>query len=120
MCKVRDGPSNEKKLMKLHTKFAVMKRLDETEMKIQQELAYTKARMGLREREERIEEEWDLTDEEKKARKDLQDMTRKAGDKNTDLDNKETTKLGMSAEERDEMIEEEEARTRQIFDPGRK
>ena len=45
---------NEKKLMKLHTKFAVMKRLDETEMKIQQELAYTKARMGLREREERI------------------------------------------------------------------
>ena len=39
---------NEKKLMRLHTKFSVTKNLDETEMKIQQELAYTKARMGLR------------------------------------------------------------------------
>ena len=45
-----DLHENEKKLMRLHTKFSVAKNLDETEMKIQQELAYTKARMGLRER----------------------------------------------------------------------
>ena len=41
---------NEKKVMKLHTKFSVVKKLDEREFKIEQELAYTKARMEMRNR----------------------------------------------------------------------
>ena len=32
---------NEKKLLRLHTKFSVVKKLDETDFKIEQELAYT-------------------------------------------------------------------------------
>ena len=72
---------NEKKVLKLHTKFVVMKRLDETEMKIEQELSYTKARFSLREREEKMEEEMEMTEDEKKVRKDLQEMYRNTSEK---------------------------------------
>ena len=56
------------------------------------------------------DESQEFNEAEKKAKEMLREMN-KGGDEK---------KSGMSEAERDEMIEEEEAKTRQIYDPGRK
>ena len=107
----------------LHTKFSVVKNLKELDMKIEQEIAYTKVRMGLREREERAEDremDMEMNAEEMKAKEMLskiQDL--KAGPPREAQEAQDKTKV-LTEEEREEMLEEEEARTRQIYDPSKK
>ena len=70
--------------------------------------------MGLRERDERMEEECEMTDEEKMARIKIQEINLKAQKPGMN------TRLGMTKEERDEMMDEVEARTRQVYDPEKR
>ena len=67
---------NEKKIMRMHTKFSVVKKLEQRDFKIEQELAYTKARMEFRNRDENNGEEelQDLDENEKKAKEKLREM----------------------------------------------
>ena len=92
--------------MKLHTQFLVVKNLKEGEMKIEQKIAYAKVRMGLREREERAED----------SDVDMEMMTKE------ELEARETLRKmhNAYAEEREELIEEEEAKTRQTYDPWKR
>ena len=106
---------NEKKLMKLHTKFSVVKKLDEREFKIEQELAYTKARMEMQNRDRDDEDEIEgMSETERKAEKMMQEINNKSDEK------EEMKSKVMSEAEMEEMAEEEEARTRQIYDPGKR
>ena len=82
----------ERKVMRLHPKFAILKRLDDEEMEFNMECGFAKARMEIqKEEDERIEEG--------------------EGEKVEGAD------TGKTAEELEEIAEEIEARGRQIFDP---
>ena len=79
--------------------------------------------MGLRERDERAEDrelDMEMNAEEMKAKemlRKIQDL--KAGPPREAQEAQDKTKV-LTEEEREEMLEEEEARTRQIYDPSKK
>ena len=138
---------DEKALLRLHTKFSVVQKLEETGFEFEQELAYAKIRLERRndlERESKLAEEnlrekvIELREQEKKKgeieyERDLEDpplleipeeFPRPRREKKEKEKRREDEKARKEKEEEDEreeeLREEEEARTRQVFNPIKK